>query len=85
VRCPELPDRDPIEFLSGRERDRVPGNRKGYAPEFKEDATKKVVDDSLPITQVARELRAIDTTLDFWVKAYKNKFAQAAIPERWPS
>ena len=46
---------------------------KTYTPEFKEQAVKRVVDSSLPIAQVARELGINDTTLGFWVKAYRKK------------
>jgi transposase len=62
------------------ERDRVPGKFKRYTPEFKEQAARKVVDNSLPIAQVARELEVNDTTLGFWVKAYKKKIAGQPIP-----
>jgi hypothetical protein len=48
-----FPDRDPIGFSSGEERDRVPGRGYRYIPEFKEQAARRVVDNSLPIAQVA--------------------------------
>ena len=55
----------------------MPGKPKHYTPEFKEQAVKKVVDSSPPrtITEVARELKINDTTLGFWVKAYRRKLA----------
>jgi transposase len=53
----------------------VPGRGKRYTPEFKEQAARKVVDNSLPIAQVARELDINDTTLGFWVKDYRKKLA----------
>jgi transposase len=53
----------------------VPGKGKRYTPEFKEQAARKVVDNSLPIAQVARELGINDTTLGFWVKDYRAKHA----------
>ncbi len=43
------------------------GEPKRYSPEFKEQAAKKVIDNSLPIAQVARELGVNDTTLGFWL------------------
>ena len=49
------------------------GEPKRYSPEFKEQAAKKVIDNSLPIAQVARELGVNDTTLGFWVKAYRKR------------
>jgi putative transposase len=51
------------------------GEPKRYSPEFKEQAAKKVIDNSLPIAQVARELGVNDTTLGFWVKAYRKEIA----------
>jgi transposase-like protein len=62
----------------------VPGNPKRYSLEFKEQAARQVVDKSLPIAQVARELGVNDTTLGFWVKAYRKKLAGQPIPEGMP-
>ena len=53
---------------------------KTYTPEFKEQAVKRVVDNSLPIAQVARELGVNDTTLGFWVKDYRKKHAGDPLP-----
>ena len=57
---------------------------KSYTPEFKEQAAKKVVESSLPIAQVARELGVNDTTLGFWVKAYRKKIAGHPLPAGMP-
>ena len=61
------------------------GEPKRYSPEFKEQAAKKVIDNSLPLAQVARELGVNDTTLGFWVKAYRKRIAggssSAGMPE----
>lgn len=67
--------RGPIAFFwkGGK---RVPGKAKRYIPEFKDRAVRKVVDDSLPIAQVARELGVSGTTLSFWVKDYRKKLAR---------
>jgi len=62
----------------------VPGRGKRYAPEFKEQAAKRVVDNSLPIAQVARELGVNDTTLGFWVKDYRKKIAGQPLPADMP-
>lgn len=62
----------------------MPGNPKRYSLEFKEQAARQVVDKSLPIAQVARELGVNDTTLGFWVKAYRKKLAGQPIPEGMP-
>ncbi len=60
------------------------GEPKRYSPEFKEQAARKVIDNSLPIAQVARELGVNDTTLGFWVKAYRKKLAGEPIPAGMP-
>ena len=62
----------------------MPGKGKRYTPEFKEQAARKVVDNSLPIAQVARELGVNDTTLGFWVKAYRKERAGQPLPEGMP-
>ena len=62
----------------------MPGKTKRYTPEFKEQAARKVIDNSLPIAQVARELGVNDTTLGFWVKDYRNKHAADPLPADMP-
>jgi len=62
----------------------VPGKGKRYTPEFKEQAARKVVDNSLPIAQVARDLGVNDTTLGFWVKDYRKKLAGQPLPPDMP-
>jgi transposase-like protein len=62
----------------------VPGKGKRYTSEFKEQAARKVVDNSLPIAQVARELGVNDTTLGFWVKDYRRKRAADPLPVDMP-
>ena len=55
-----------------------------FSPELKEQAVRKVVDNSLPIAQVARELGINDTTLGFWVKDYRKKHASDPLPADMP-
>ena len=64
----------------------MPGKPKHYTPEFKEQAVRKVVDSAPPrtITEVARELNINDTTLGFWVKAYRKKLAGQPLPADMP-
>jgi transposase len=57
---------------------------KTYTSEFKEQAARRVIDNSLPIAQVARELGINDTTLGFWVKAYRKKLAGRPVPADIP-
>ena len=44
-----------------------------------------MVDNSLPIAQVARELGINDTTLGFWVKDYRKKLAREPLPRDMPA
>ncbi len=74
-----VPDKDPIGSLSGKEWDRVPGKVR-YTAEFKERAARNVVDNSLPIVKVARELGINESTLGFWVKDYRRKRASDTFP-----
>lgn len=62
------------------------GKQKSYTPEFKEQAAKRVVESTPPktITEVARELGVNDTTLGFWVKAYRKKIAGQPLPPEMP-
>ena len=64
----------------------MPGKQKYYSPEFKEQAVKRVVDSTPPrtITEVARELGINDTTLGFWVKAYRKKTGGQPLPPSMP-
>lgn len=62
----------------------MPGKKNRYSPEFKEQAAKKVVDNSLPIVKVARELGINESTLGFWVKDYRNKLARQPLPPDMP-
>jgi transposase-like protein len=64
----------------------VPRKPKNYTQEFKEQAVRKVVDSSPPrtIAEVARELDINDTTLGFWVKAYRRKLAGQPLPADMP-
>jgi transposase len=64
----------------------VPGKPKSFTPEFKEQAVKKVVESTPPrtIAEVARELGVNDTTLGFWVKAYRKKMAGQPLPAEMP-
>ena len=57
---------------------------KYYTPEFKEQAAKKVVEGSLKIAQVARELDVNETTLGCWVTAYRKKIARNPLPADMP-
>ena len=52
------------------------GKKRGnFSPEFKEEAARMVVETSRSIAQVARELGVNETTLGYWVKAYRERHA----------
>jgi transposase len=53
----------------------VSGKSKSYSPEFREEAARMVVDSSRPIVDVGREIGVNETTLGYWVKAYREKHA----------
>ena len=62
----------------------MPGKPKNYTHEFKEQAVKKVVDNSLPDDHPgSARTRVNDTTLGFWVKAYRKKTRRAAAADRY--
>lgn len=56
LRCPPFPDRDPIGFSWKGTGTSAGKKMKRYTPEFKQQAVRKVVDNSQAIAQVAREL-----------------------------
>jgi transposase len=54
----------------------VSGKKRGsFSPEFKEEAARMVVETSRSIADVARELGLNETTLGYWVKAYRERHA----------
>jgi transposase len=62
----------------------VPGKRKNFSPEFKEEAARMVADTFRPIAAVAREIGVNETTLGYWVKAYREKRAGEEPPLEMP-
>ena len=61
------------------------GKAKRYTPEFKEQAARKVVDNSLPIAQVARELGVNDTNLGFWLRITGRSFRRSLFRRTCPT
>lgn len=55
--------------------------RGGFSPEFKEEATKMVVEASRSIVEAAREPGLNETTLGYCVKAYRERHAGTS--RRW--
>lgn len=56
-------------------RKQVSSKRRKFSPEYREQATKMVIETSRPIAQVARELGIGEQTLGNWVKAYRRNHA----------
>jgi transposase len=79
-----LPDGDPIGSLLGKDRDQVTVKPRKYSPEFREEAARMVVETSRPIADVGRELGVNETTLGYWVKAYREKHAGEEPPLDMP-
>lgn len=48
-------------------------NRRKFTPEFKADAVQLVVQSGRPIAQVAKELEINESSLGYWVKAYRQQ------------
>jgi transposase-like protein len=53
----------------------MPEQHKPYSLEFREQAVRRVVDDSRPIASIARELDVKEGTLGSWVTAYRRAHA----------
>jgi transposase-like protein len=53
-------------------------NRRTFTDEFKADAVQLVVQGNRPIAQVARELEINESSLGYWVKAYRAKHPDPA-------
>ncbi|MCW2918042.1 MAG: transposase [Actinomycetia bacterium] len=51
----------------------VAAKNKKYTPEFRQEAAREVVEKSRSISEVARELGVLDTTLGNWVRVYRQK------------
>ena len=60
------------------------GRPRHFTPEFKEQAVRRVIENSEPTVKVARELDMNDKTLSGWVSDYRRKNANKPIPESMP-
>ena len=47
------------------------GKKKNFTPEFRDEASREVVDNSRSIASVARGIGVSETTLGNWVRAYR--------------
>ena len=51
------------------------GKKKNFTPEFRDEASREVVDNSRSIASVARGIGVSETTLGNWVRAYRDRHA----------
>jgi transposase len=62
----------------------LPGRPRHFTPEFKEQAVRRVIENSEPVVKVARELDMSVKTLGGWVTDYRRNNAGKPIPENMP-
>jgi transposase len=60
------------------------GRPRHFTPEFKEQAVRRVIENSESTVKVARELDMNDKTLSGWVSDYRRKNANKPVPENVP-
>jgi transposase-like protein len=60
------------------------GRPRHFTPEFKEQAVRRVIENSEPTAKVARELEMSGKTLSGWVSDYRRKNANKPLPENMP-
>lgn len=51
------------------------GKKKNFTPEFRDEASREVVDNSRSIASVSRGIGVSETTLGNWVRAYRERHA----------
>ena len=62
----------------------MPVRPKHFTPEFKEQAVRRVIENSEPISKVARDLDMSSKTLGAWVTDYRRNNANQPLPESMP-
>lgn len=60
------------------------GKSKKYTPEFREEACRLVIDGSRPVAEVARKIGINESTLGYWVKAYRRTHSGEELPLDMP-
>ena len=61
-------------------RGEMSSKRRKFTDEFRADAVQLVVAGERPVAQVARELGINESTLGYWVKAYREEHAGPGAP-----
>src|ERR1700733_12400685 len=62
----------------------MPRGYRKFSPEFREEVTKLAIDSPKTIAEIAREYNMHETTLENWVRAYKEKHGEAEEPLTLP-
>jgi transposase len=62
----------------------LPDRPKHFTPEFKEQAVRRVIENSEPVSKVARDLDMSSKTLGGWVTDYRRNNANQPLPEGMP-
>lgn len=73
-------DHDPDRVGIRKGGNNVPRKYRKFSPEFRDEAVRLVIENSRPITQVARELGVNDGTLGNWVNQYRAAHADEEPP-----
>jgi transposase len=58
----------------------MPGSRRSFTSEFKDEAVKSVIETSRPVAEVAREIQVNEGTLGSWVNKYRAEHADDEPP-----
>jgi transposase len=58
----------------------MPGRRRSFTPEFKDEAVKMVIESGRPIAEVAREIHVNEGTLGNWVNRWRAEHAEDEPP-----
>jgi transposase len=58
----------------------MPGRRRSFTSEFKDEAVKMVIESGRPIAEIAREIHVNEGTLGNWVNKYRAEHAEDEPP-----
>lgn len=58
----------------------MPGRRRSFTPEFKDEAVKMVIESGRPVAEVAREIHVNEGTLGNWVNRWRAEHAEDEPP-----
>ena len=58
----------------------MPGRRRSFTPEFKDEAVRMVIESGRPVAEVAREIHVNEGTLGNWVNRWRAEHAEDEPP-----